>query len=131
MKGIKFFSAAVVVAGSAMLLSMMPGDETITHEGDTTVVNTRTIGKGVRGFKGNTPLKIYIRKNKVVKVEALQNRETPKFFAKAKTLLAKYEGKTVSKAAKMNVDGITGATYSSNALKKNVQLGLEYYKTHK
>ena len=76
-------------------------------------------------------MKIYIRKNKVVKVEALQNRETPKFFAKAKTLLAKYEGKTVSKAAKMNVDGITGATYSSNALKKNVQLGLEYYKTHK
>ena len=46
-------------------------------------------------------------------------------------LLGKYEGKSVAKAAKMNVDGVTGATYSSNALKKNVQLGLEYYKTHK
>ena len=49
----------------------------------------------------------------------------------AKTLLAKYEGKTVKKAASMDVDGVSGATYTSKALKKNVQLGLDYYKSHK
>lgn len=76
-------------------------------------------------------MKIYIKKNKVVKIEALRNRETPAYLNKAKALLAKYEGKTVKKASSMDVDGVSGATYTSKALKKNVQLGLEYYKKNK
>lgn len=31
----------------------------------------------------------------------------------------------------MDVDEVSGATYSSAALKKNVKLGLEYYKNNK
>lgn len=49
----------------------------------------------------------------------------------AKKLLANYEGKTVKKAAKMEVDGVSGATFTSKSLKKNVQLGLEYYQKNK
>jgi uncharacterized protein with FMN-binding domain len=98
---------------------------------DTTIVNTELIAKDVKGYKGATPVKIYIRKNKVVKIEALPNRETPKFFARAKSLLSSWDGKTVSKAAKMDVDGVSGATFSSKALIKNVQMGLKYYKEHK
>ena len=90
-----------------------------------------SLSKGVRGFKGATPVKIYIKKNKVVKIEALRNRETPAYLNMAKTLLTKYEGKTVKKAASMDVDGVSGATYTSKALKKNVKLGLDYYKSHK
>ena len=74
---------------------------------------------------------IHIEKNKVVKVEALPNRETPKFFARAKAVLQQFEGLTVAKAQKAEVDGVSGATFSSNALTKNVKLGLEYYKKHK
>ena len=61
----------------------------------------------------------------------MPNRETPQFFGKAKTLLKQKKSQTVSKAAKMDVDGVSGATYSSVALKKNVKLGLEYYKKNK
>ena len=32
---------------------------------------------------------------------------------------------------KKEVDGVTGATFSSDAVKENVKLGLEYYKSHK
>ena len=61
----------------------------------------------------------------------MPNHETPQFFAKAKTLLDQFNGQTVSKAVKMNIDGVSGATYSSEALKKNVKLRLEYYKKNK
>lgn len=120
--------AAVVVA---LLISARPADEVITRNGKTTVVNTTTLGSDVRGFKGTTPVLIHIEKNKVVKVEALPNKETPRFFARAKALLQQFEGLTVSKARKAKVDGVSGATFSSDALKKNVKLGLEYYQKKK
>ena len=52
-----------------------------------TVVNTTELTRDIKGFKGITPVKIFIKKNKVVKVEALPNRETLKFFEKVKPLL--------------------------------------------
>lgn len=120
--------AAICVA---LLISAAQPDQPITKEGKTTVVNTQQIGKDVRGFRGATPVKIYIEGNKISKVEALPNHETPKYFVKAKALLKQYEGMTVSKAAKAKVDGVTGATFSSDALKQNVKLGLKYYKKNK
>lgn len=119
--------AAVVV----LLASAMPATDPVTQEDGVTVVNTTTLAKDVRGFKGETPVKIYIKKGKVVKVVALKNRETPQFFSKAKAVLAKFEGLRTSKAAKMKVDGVSGATYSSKALVQNVQAGLKYYNTHR
>lgn len=115
----------------AILISAMPGDNILTKEKDTTIINTQLLGKNIKGYKGTTPVKIYIVKNKIAKVEVLPNRETPKFFNKAKTILTDYNGKSVNKALKMNVDGVSGATFSSKALKENVQLGLEYYNQHK
>lgn len=119
--------AAVVV----LLASAMPATDPVTQEDGATVVNTTTLAKDVRGFKGETPVKIYIKKGKVVKIVALKNRETPQFFSKAKAVLAKFEGLRTSKAAKMKVDGVSGATYSSKALVQNVQAGLKYYNTHR
>lgn len=95
------------------------------------VITTENIGKKVSGYAGPTPLRITIEKNKIVKVEPLRNQDTPQYFKKAATLLKKYEGKTVDKALKMEVDGVTGATYSSRSLIKNMQLALEYYQKHK
>lgn len=120
--------AAMVVA---VLMSAMPADSVITKDTGTDIVNTTSLTKSVRGYKSATPVKIYIKKNRVVKVEALGNQETPKYFDKAKAVLDKYEGKTVTKAQKMEVDAVSGATLSSKALVKNVQEGLKYYKEHK
>jgi electron transport complex protein RnfG len=120
------------VAVALFLQSAVVGDQVITKENGVYVVNTTTIGKDVKGYIGPTPLKIYIQKNKVQKIEALKNQETPKYFAKVKRqLLDKWNGKTVNEAMKMKVDGVTGATYSSEAVIKNVRLGLGYYKKNK
>ena len=79
-----------------------------------------------------TPLKIYIKKNKVEKIEALKNQETPKYFARVKKqMLNKWDGMKVKDALNQKVDGVTGATFSSDAVKENVRLGLEYYQKHK
>ncbi len=116
-----------------IVLSSAKGDDGVmTKENGMYVVNTTTLGKNVVGYVGATPLKIYIQKDKIVKVEALKNQETPKHNAKVKRmLLTKWDGMKVKDVAKQNVDGVTGATITSDAMKKNVQLGVEYYLKNK
>ena len=132
MKRIILGSLALLVLAAILQSAAQKGDEIMTKEDGTYVVNTTTLGKGVTGYVGTTPVKIYIKKNKVEKVEFLKNQETPKYFAKVKkALLNKWDGLKVKDAAKQKVDGVTGATFSSDAVIKNVQLGLEYYQQHK
>ncbi len=126
-----FIISSLSAVALTVFVSAMPAESVLTKDAGTTIVNTSTLTKDVRGYRGNTPVKIYIEKNRVVKVEALPNRETPKYFVRAKALLDNFEGKTVTKAQKMDVDAVSGATMSSKALIKNVQTGLQYYKAHK
>ena len=69
---IKTFSCCSLIVAALMLQSWMAGDQTMTKENGMTVINTTTLGKDVQGYIGVTPLKIYIEKNKVVKIEALK-----------------------------------------------------------
>ena len=108
-------------------------DDTITKEDGTYIINTTELGKNIEGYNGPTPLKIYIKKNKVVKIEALKNQETPKYNARVKkSLLVRYEGMKLTKGKALpEVDGVTGATFTSNAVKENVRRGVDYYWKHK
>ena len=107
-------------------------DKVMVKENGAYVINTTELGKGVDGYVGPTPLKVYIRKNKIEKIEFLQNQETPKYWnACKKHLQNKWDGMKVSDAKTAEVDGRTGATFSSDAVKKNVKLALEYYEKNK
>lgn len=123
---------AVLVA-SSFALSATQGDGVMRRLSDGTyVVNTTSLCANVRGFKGATPLEVYILKGKVVRVVPLANQETPRYFQKVRAgLMDKWNGMSVSKVAKANVDGITGATFSSKAVKANVQAAAQYYKKNK
>jgi uncharacterized protein with FMN-binding domain len=121
-----------LIVAALIMQSWMAGDKTMTKENGMTIINTTTIGKDVQGFMGPTPLKIYIQKNKVVKIEALKNQDTPKYFLKVKkALLEKWNGLKVKDAQNLKVDAVTGATYSSEGVIENVKLGLDYYQKHK
>lgn len=124
-------AAVTLVSGAALAAGKGKGDNVMTKQKDGTyVVNTTTLASNVRGYVGSTPLEVYIKKNKVVKVVALPNKETPKIFAKVKSgMLPKYAGKKTF--AVSSVDGVTGATYSSKAVKANVEAAVKYYKAHK
>ena len=124
-------SAAALLMLATMFQSAKP-EEVMTKQDGMYVINTTTLGKKVTGYVGATPLKVYIKKNKVVKIEALKNQETPKLFAKVKReMLNKWNDMKVNDALNAKVDGVTGATFSSEAVKDNVRLALEYYKKNK
>ena len=136
MKKKVFMLAAIVMMGmtSTMIAKgKLNNDNVMSKQSDGTyVVNTTTLAKDVKGFKGNTPLKIYIKSNKIVKIEPLTNRESPNYFAKVKqSLLNKWYGMKASKASTAQVDGVTGATFSSKAVKENVKRGAKYYLKNK
>lgn len=107
--------------------------DVMTKNSDGTyVVNTKTLTPKVIGYRGTTPLNIYIKNDKVEKIEMQKNQETPKYLTLIKKdLLGKWNGKKVSKAIKMKVDAVTGATMTSDAVKENVKKGLEYYQKNK
>lgn len=125
-------SMATLLLTTVLLGAAPQKDQVMTKENGMYVINTTTLGKNVNGYVGATPLKVYIKKNKVVKVEALKNQETPKYMAKVKKLmLTKWDGLKVTDAKKLDVDGVTGATYTSDAVIENVQIALDYYQKHK
>ncbi len=130
MKSFRKIAGVIMVVG--LLTSAMPGDGVMTKNGKQVVINTTSLCTNVKGYIGTTPLKIYISNNKIEKIEALPNDETPKYFFKVKKqMLDKWNGLTVNKALKEKVDGVTGATLSSDCVKKNVVAGLQYYKKNK
>ena len=132
MKKIHTLSAAALIIAALTMQSFSAGDDTMTKEDGMFVVNTTTIGKDVEGYAGPTPLKVYIKNNKVEKIEFLKSPETPKYYVMVKkALLEKWNGLKVKDASKQQVDVVTGATFSSEAVIKNVQLALEYYQQHK
>ncbi|MBQ9357133.1 MAG: FMN-binding protein [Prevotella sp.] len=115
-----------------MLLSATSNDDTMVKENGVYIVNTTKIGKDVMGYEGPTPLKVYIKNGKIQKIEFLDNHETPRFWAAAVNHLQnKWNGMTVAQVKSTQVDGRTGATFSSDAIKQNVRLAVEYYEQHK
>lgn len=93
------------------------------------IVNTKPLAKDVQGYGGPVPLRIHVSKDGVVAaIEAEPNAETPDFFNQAKSLLTRWQGKTVdvAMAETDKVDAVSGATFSSNAIIANMQRGLAY-----
>ena len=98
----------------------------------TYVVNTTTLAQDVEGYQGPTPVEVYIKKNKIVKVVALKTQDGPKYVAKVKNgMLTKYEGMNVKKGIVEEVDAVTGATFTSKAMQENIRRAVAYYKKNK
>lgn len=99
----------------------------------TYIVNTTTIANDVEGYAGPTPVEVYIKKNKIVKVVPLKTMDGPKYVAKVKNgMLTKYEGMKIQKKAPLpKVDGVTGATFTSDAMREHINRAIAYYQKHK
>ena len=119
----------ILVIGAFLLLTSQTTNEPIlTKQKDITIINTTSLATDIEGYVGQTPVKVYIQNDKVLRVEALENEETPKYFDMVvKGLLKKWNGKPVKTAEKQKVDAVTGATVSSEAVIENVRRGISYY----
>lgn len=116
----------------AAVVSVAQGSDTLEVQPDGTfVVNTRVLAKDVQGYGGPVPLKIHIGKDgRLTAIEAEPNAESPSFFDRAKELFSRWQGKTIDEAMAEDVDAVSGATFSSKAIIRNVQRGLAYAKQH-
>ncbi len=126
----KNLMSVAVATFAFILMGAGVSKNAIKYKNGIAIVNTSSIVKA-RGLNSKTPIKIYIKENKITKIESLPNQETPAVFASAERLLKKFIGKSVDEASTMKVDGVSGATYSSKALIQNVKGGLKYYKENK
>lgn len=105
----------------------IPAVEAMTALDDgTLVVNTTELGKDVIGYDGPVPMEISIKDGTITDVKALENGETPDFFEEARVIAAEWKGKTVEEGLQLQVDAVSGATFSSKAIIENVRRGLAY-----
>ena len=93
------------------------------------VLSSAPFAPAIEGFAGPTPLYIYMdTEGRVVRSAAGENAETPDFFASAwEGTTPKWEGKDAETGAKLKVDAVSGAPYSSRAIVRNMQQTLAAY----
>lgn len=91
-------------------------------------IDTSTL-KTVEGYMGPTPLVIHVDAQGLVsRIEALPNEETPAYWRLAMEGLSKaWDGVPAAEAVKMEVDAVSGATFSSDAIISNVRAGISCY----
>ena len=128
MKKMMLLAAVAALLVSVGLVSSARGARSAGQApADTLVINTADLCKDVIGYDGPTPLVIKVVNGVVASVEALPNTESPSYFDRVIKggLLKAVVGKKVDEAAKMKLDAVSGATYSSEAVIENLRAGLQ------
>ena len=95
-----------------------------------TVLFSSPYSDEVKGFNGPTPLLIALDADGHIKnVVLLENQETPRFaqIVVEGGLYEAWNGLTVEEALHTEVDAISGATYTSNGVKKSLVARLQAY----
>ena len=120
----------LLVAGTASLDARTKKTSKAKKATSTQVIYTGDIASKVIGYNGTTPLNITIKNGVIENIEVLENQESPAYLKRATAkVLPQYIGKTVAEAKKLKPDIATGATYTSDALIKNIQMGLDKAKS--
>lgn len=94
-------------------------------------INTSSIAGDIKGYGGPVPLEIIIADDKISDIKTLENSETEGFFERVRSgVMPKWIGTPVNEVADKEVDGITGATLSSNAVNATIKAGVAYYQAN-
>ncbi|MFR9651744.1 MAG: 4Fe-4S binding protein [Rikenellaceae bacterium] len=93
-----------------------------------TIYKSATIARDITGYGGTTPLQIYTRNGVVEKIVAEPNMETPSFMEQVvnESFLSRWDGMTLADAATAEIDGVSGATFTSESIISTVQRTAQY-----
>ena len=84
-----------------------------TSSDGTTVINTTALGADLVGYAGPVPIELHLRDGRIERLEVLPNSETPSFLeAVTDELPTRWVGRTAEEAATMEVDVVSGATFT-------------------
>ncbi len=90
-------------------------------------VYSKPASDGIKGYAGETPVLIALNSKQVITgVYLLANSETPKYaqHVQESGFYNNWNGLTVKKAKKKQVDTVSGATFTSRAVIQSVQAAL-------
>ena len=81
------------------------------------------------GFQGPIPLAIDLKDGIIAEIRILDNVETPRYLKSVieSGLLEKFYGLSPKEASEIEVDVVSGATFSSNAIIKSVHRSMAIY----
>ena len=125
-KSSKILIAVVaLIALASVVFAVIPAFAQKKKADEKIVIDTTELCKDVLGHHAATPVEITVVGRKIQSVVALPSDETPSFFEQAVKVLDAFNGMTVKEALQADVDAISGATMSSEALITNVKSGLK------
>lgn len=98
-------------------------------DGSFTIVTTE-LCKDIRGYNGRVPAEVTIKDGVIQDVKILENKETPSYLERVeREMLPKFRGINLSEIS--SVDAVSGATFTSRALRKNLEAAAKYYEERK
>ncbi len=126
MKKVIIIIAAVIALTFGTSRVIIGRNGSAAEAADTVKVNSVESGKKFIGFNGRTPVEIALVNGRIVYIKALQNTETPSYFnlVKESGLFERLNGLTVEEALATDLDAVSGATYSSEAVIGNIRAAL-------
>lgn len=93
-----------------------------------------TIGSGILvsdniGYGGRVPIFIGLNGDNIIKIQLLANKETAEFleYIEEAELLAHWEGMAINRVSETEVDAVSGATETSNAIIRAIRQGSAVY----
>ncbi|MEG1499086.1 MAG: 4Fe-4S binding protein [Bacteroidales bacterium] len=95
-----------------------------------TAIYTGYVASTVKGFGGATPLYLLLNdKKQIAQIYMVENAETKEYLENIQRhrFLENWYGKTPKQALSLNIDAVSGCTFSSTALKKNIEMGISAY----
>ena len=94
-----------------------------------TILYTEEYCQDIIGFNGVIPLEITMENGVIANINVLENKETPSFLKKVTNsgMIEKFYGLTPREAVNLDIDAVSGATFSSNAIIKSVKTRMAIY----
>lgn len=119
----------ILLASIALVASCSDPNMHKNDDGSYTV-NTTEICPDIRGYNRRVPAAVTFKGDQIINVEILENKETPEYLEMVeRQMLPKFKGIAISELN--SIDGVSGATFSSRALKRNVETAAKYYQEKK
>ena len=127
----------VVTLDLETINEVFPGASTWTETSENIFLvlsGNDTTGTGIlvtenKGYGGKVPLLIGLKEDTIIKTQLLPNNETTEFmeYIKEDRLLANWEGMNIKQVSGTEVDAVSGATESSNAIIRGMRQGAAQY----